>query len=277
MGKMKKLTECRSCGSPMGWGALARCPKCGMLGGGKGKRPISSHSPGTILVALMFLALLLSFVILWVKSEKSTVAPEGKEVQQFQASPPASGEISYIKARGKTFRIGDTADEVFKTLKPSDSTGKKIKTDPTKPDSLLVTHYYEVDGKFFSLTFARTTDPGPYRLIRISSAVPPRDNVTSSPASLPRSSGETSSQKSDSPYIKGYARGQAIALVSLANYDRIISLFGSLDNYKSGIFDKASNESGYTGREAEQYRKGVIAGFEAEAKHIVKHGKPSIK
>jgi hypothetical protein len=78
-------------------------------------------------------------------------------------------------------------------------------------------------------------------------------------------------------YFKGYANGQAIALVSLANIDKVISLFGSLDNYKNSICDKATNESGYTGREAEEYRKGAIAGFEAEAKHILKHGKPSIK
>jgi hypothetical protein len=82
---------------------------------------------------------------------------------------------------------------------------------------------------------------------------------------------------SNSPYFKGYANGQAIALVSLANIDKVISLFGSLDNYKNSICDKATNESGYTGREAEEYRKGTIAGFETEAKHILKHGKPSIK
>jgi hypothetical protein len=59
--------------------------------------------------------------------------------------------------------------------------------------------------------------------------------------------------------------------------DNAISLFGSLANYENSICDKAMKESGYTGREAEEYRKGAIAGFEAEAIHIAKHGKPSIK
>jgi len=87
-------------------------------------------------------------------------------------SPPVSNSIaaetSSISVRGKTFRMGDTADDVFATLKPTDSKKTDTGPDPSNPRSVLVTHHYEIEGKSFSLTFARTSDPGPYRLIRIS-------------------------------------------------------------------------------------------------------------
>lgn len=88
-------------------------------------------------------------------------------------------EPSSIKVRGKTIRLGDTADEVFKTLTPADSKKKDVGPDPSNPQSLLVTHHYVIEGKTFSLTFARTTDPGPYRLIRISMSSPQKDTLPS--------------------------------------------------------------------------------------------------
>jgi len=95
-------------------------------------------------------------------------------------TPAIFAETSSIIVRGKTIRIGDTADDIFKTLKPADSKKKDVGPDPTNPRSLLVTHYYEVEGKSFSLTFARTTDPGPYRLIRISPSSPQKATPYSS-------------------------------------------------------------------------------------------------
>lgn len=92
-------------------------------------------------------------------------------------TPLISAEPSSISIRGKTIRIGDTADSTFETLKPNDSKKKDIEPDPTNPRSLVVTHYYEVDGKAFSLSFARTTDPGPYRLIRISASSPEKASI----------------------------------------------------------------------------------------------------
>jgi hypothetical protein len=91
-----------------------------------------------------------------------------------------AGEVDSLKVRGKTIKIGDTADDIFETLKPADSKKKDIGPDPNNPQSLLVTHQYEVAGKSFSLTFARTTDPGPYRLIRISTSSPQKSIPTSS-------------------------------------------------------------------------------------------------
>jgi len=93
-----------------------------------------------------------------------------------------AGEVNSLKVRGKMIRIGDTADNIFQTLKPSDSKKKNIEPDPNNPRSLLVTHFYEVEGKSFSLTFARTTDPGPYRLIRITTSSPQK----ATPAPKPR-------------------------------------------------------------------------------------------
>ena len=84
------------------------------------------------------------------------------------ASQAIYAETTSINVRGKTFRIGDTADNIFETLKPADSKRKEVAPDPKNPQSLLVTHHYDIEGKLFSLMFARTTDSGPYRLIQIS-------------------------------------------------------------------------------------------------------------
>ncbi len=98
------------------------------------------------------------------------------------ASQAICAETSSITVRGKTFRLGDIADNIFETLKPADSKSKDVVPDPSNPQSLSVTHHYNIEGKVFSLTFARTTDPGPYRLIQISTSP---QQKTASNASLP--------------------------------------------------------------------------------------------
>jgi len=121
-------------------------------------------------------------------AQKVAEVPKGSIV----SNPPESlnyndkdGEAKSLKVRGKMIEIGDTADDIFETLKPADSKKKDVGPDPTNPQSLLVTHHYEIEGKSFSLTFARTTDPGPYRLIRISTSSTPKVAPTSS-SILPR-------------------------------------------------------------------------------------------
>jgi hypothetical protein len=97
-------------------------------------------------------------------------------------TPAISAETSSISVRGKTFRIGDTADDVFETLKPTDTKKKDVGPDPSNPQSLLVTNHYEIEEKSFSLTFARTSDPGPYRLIRISTSSPQKATLSTTPS-----------------------------------------------------------------------------------------------
>jgi hypothetical protein len=80
-------------------------------------------------------------------------------------APPE--QAASIRVRGKTIRVGDSADDIFKTLEPADSSKTDVGPDPTHPGSLLVTHHYKIEGQSFSLTFARNHDPGPYRLVRI--------------------------------------------------------------------------------------------------------------
>src|SRR5580658_9710958 len=86
------------------------------------------------------------------------------------AAPALTPQTSSLRIRGKTIRVGDTADSVFETLKPADSKNTEVRPDPSNPQSLLVTHDYEVEGRAFSLTFARPADPGPYFLLRITMA-----------------------------------------------------------------------------------------------------------
>jgi len=81
-------------------------------------------------------------------------------------------QATSICVRATTIRIGDTADDIFKTLEPADSRKTDVGLDPAHPGSLLVTHHYKIEGQAFSLTFARDHDPGPYRLVRITTSSP---------------------------------------------------------------------------------------------------------
>ena len=95
-----------------------------------------------------------------------------------RATPsPVSGaavpeQATSIRVRAKTMRVGDSADDIFKTLEPADSRKTDAALDPAHPGSLLVTHHYKIDGQSFSLAFARHHDPGPYRLVRITTSSP---------------------------------------------------------------------------------------------------------
>jgi hypothetical protein len=95
-----------------------------------------------------------------------------------RATPsPVSGaavpdQATSIRVRAKTIRVGDSADDIFKTLEPADSRKTDAALDPAHPGSLLVTHHYKIDGQSFSLAFARHDDPGPYRLVRITTSSP---------------------------------------------------------------------------------------------------------
>ena len=88
--------------------------------------------------------------------------------------PPVSEAVTTpvsptsIHVRGSDIRVGDSADDVFRTLKPADSVKKEVQPDAVHPGNSLVTHHYHVDGHSFSLTMGRNSDPGPYRVVRIS-------------------------------------------------------------------------------------------------------------
>lgn len=96
---------------------------------------------------------------------RPTTSPASEAV-----APPE--QATSIRVRGKTIRAGDSADDIFKTLNQADSRKTDVGFDPTHPGSLLVTHHYKIEGQYFSLTFARNHDPGPYRLVRITMSSP---------------------------------------------------------------------------------------------------------
>jgi len=96
-----------------------------------------------------------------------------------RATPsPVSGAVAppeqatSIRVRAKTIHVGDSADDIFKTLEPADSRKTDVGLDSAHPGSLLVTHHYKIEGQTFSLTFARHHDPGPYRLVRMTTSSP---------------------------------------------------------------------------------------------------------
>ena len=78
-----------------------------------------------------------------------------------------AGEVNSLKIRGKTIRIGDTADHVFTIFKKSDMVNQTVGKDPNNPNSLLVVKNYQVKGRKFIIYFARVQDPGPYTITKI--------------------------------------------------------------------------------------------------------------
>src|SRR4026207_1191905 len=53
-------------------------------------------------------------------------------------------QAASIRVRAKTIRIGDSADDIFKTLEAADSRKTDAALDPAHPGSLLVTHHYKI-------------------------------------------------------------------------------------------------------------------------------------
>jgi hypothetical protein len=101
----------------------------------------------------------------------SATAPTTATVQA--TPPPVSqavtplAQATSVRVRGNTIRVGDSADDIFKTLTAADSRKTDVGLDPNHPGSLLVTHHYKIEGQSFALTFARGSDSSLYRLVRI--------------------------------------------------------------------------------------------------------------
>jgi hypothetical protein len=99
----------------------------------------------------------------------TTVRATPSPVSEAAAVPE---QATSIRVRARTIRVGDSADDIFKTLEPADSRKTDVALDPAHPGSLLVTHHYQIEGHTFSLTFARNHDSGPYRLVRMTTSSP---------------------------------------------------------------------------------------------------------
>ena len=72
-----------------------------------------------------------------------------------------------VEVRGQTIRIGDLSDNVFRVFGAQDKVETETGPDAKHPGGPMVRHTYQVDGKIFSITFAREEDPGPYRVVNI--------------------------------------------------------------------------------------------------------------
>jgi hypothetical protein len=78
-----------------------------------------------------------------------------------------AAEVASIQVRGKSIKVGDTADYVFSVLKKDEMLKQDVGPDPKNPNSLALTKYYTADGKSFALSFSRQRDPGPYVVTKI--------------------------------------------------------------------------------------------------------------
>lgn len=78
-----------------------------------------------------------------------------------------AADVTSLQIRGKSIKVGDTADYVFSILKKDEMLKQDVGRDPKNPNGLALTKYYKADGKSFSLSFARQGDPGPYVVTKI--------------------------------------------------------------------------------------------------------------
>ena len=78
-----------------------------------------------------------------------------------------ASEVNSVTIRGQKIKVGDTADQVFGVLRQSDLVSQDVGKDPRNPSSLALTKNYKVDGKTFTVSFARVVDPGPYVVTKI--------------------------------------------------------------------------------------------------------------
>ena len=78
-----------------------------------------------------------------------------------------AGEVNSVTIRGQKVMVGDTADQVFSLLRQADLISQDVGKDPKNPSSLVLTKYYKVEGRTFTVSFARVVDPGPYLVTKI--------------------------------------------------------------------------------------------------------------
>lgn len=79
-------------------------------------------------------------------------------------SQPINTAATQTTVRGRTIKIGDTADQVFSIL-----TAQDLERQDTRQIStgLSVIKYYRVDRRRIAIELARMNDPGPYVVIAI--------------------------------------------------------------------------------------------------------------
>ncbi|CAN7659802.1 hypothetical protein [Duganella sp. LjRoot269] len=73
-------------------------------------------------------------------------------------------DTSNVIARGHKISVGDSADSVFSVLKKEDMVSQDIEK---VTNGLKLTKRYSVNGKSFTMIFARTGAEGPYMVTRI--------------------------------------------------------------------------------------------------------------
>lgn len=78
-----------------------------------------------------------------------------------------AAEVTSLQIRGKSIKVGDTADHVFSILKKDEMLKQDVGRDPKNPNSLALMKHYKAEGKSFTLAFARVRDPGPYVVTKI--------------------------------------------------------------------------------------------------------------
>jgi hypothetical protein len=84
------------------------------------------------------------------------------------------------------------------------------RSDPDKPGSLAVRHFYRINGKAYSVEFRRQEDPGPYRVFAIDSAEK-QDQIAGQSNSLPPTASSPSSTPSSSSAVEGFSANWLLA------------------------------------------------------------------
>jgi hypothetical protein len=139
------------------------CPNCGYRLTPEIVAKVKNKSEKTKKIIGVGFILLVFLICLPVFTSKN----QTNQSNQVNKDIPSINEVNSMIIRGKTIKIGDTADYVFKILTNADLLSQNVSKDPNNPNSLLAIKNYEADGQKFTIYFSRIQDPGPYKVVKI--------------------------------------------------------------------------------------------------------------
>ena len=119
---------------------------------------------------LVIVGMIISSITSKGPSTSGVTTPAMSSVQEStptQTQDVTSAPLTKVVLSKGTVTVGMTSDAVLLIVPKWAVVNKVVKPDPVNPSSLVVRDDCSLEGKTFTLIFAREPDPGPYRVISI--------------------------------------------------------------------------------------------------------------
>lgn len=157
--------------------ALVKCVECGNEISDKAKHCPSCGSPPPKKTSAVTWFALVCIVGVFIQV-MFNLSSSSNDHAAVQAPPVATGydlskmdSVKSITVRGREIKVKDLHDQVVDILKKEDRVWQTDSGPQDGPERVFVDDYL-VDGKKFSVSFARVQYPGPYKVVGIWKAKP---------------------------------------------------------------------------------------------------------